>query len=65
MQHRLLSKALMFVSGEPYPPRRDALAEAEMAIYSGTKNHTLHGCLILVSDMTVRITREFNAVRRP
>lgn len=61
MQHRLLSKALMFVSSEPYPPRRDAMADAEDAVIQG-RNHTLHGCLILVSDMTFRITREWNAV---
>ncbi|NNE78838.1 MAG: tRNA lysidine(34) synthetase TilS [Silicimonas sp.] len=63
MQHRLFSKALMFVSCEPYPPRRDAMYEAEAAVIAG-RNHTLHGCLILVSDMTVRITREFKAVER-
>ena len=63
MQFRLLSKALMFVSSEPYPPRRDAMYDAEAAIYAA-RNHTLHGCLILTSDMAVRITREFKAVER-
>ena len=63
MQHRLFSKALMFVSSEPYPPRGDAMFEAEAAMYAG-RNHTLHGCLILVTDMTLRITREFKAVER-
>ena len=63
MQHRLFSKALMFVSSEPYPPRRDAMFDAEIAVIQG-KNHTLHGCLILVSDMTVRLTREWKAVER-
>lgn len=63
MQFRLLSKALMFVSSEPYPPRRDAMYDAEAAIYAA-RNHTLHGCLILTSAMAVRITREFKAVER-
>ena len=63
MQFRLLSKALMLVSSEPYPPRRDAMYDAEAAIYAA-RNHTLHGCLILTSDMAVRITREFKAVER-
>ena len=63
MQHRIFSKALMFISSEPYPPRRDAMFDAESAVISG-KNHTLHGCFIMVSDMTVRITREFKAVER-
>ena len=61
MQFRLVSNALKFVSSELYPPRRDAIYEAEAAIHD-LRNHTLHGCLILVSDVTVRITREFNAV---
>ncbi len=63
MQHRLFSKALMFVSSEPYPPRSDAMYEAEASMYAG-RNHTLHGCLILTTDMTIRITREFKAVER-
>ena len=61
MQHRLFSKALMYVSSEPYPPRRESMYDAESAVIQG-KNHTLHGCLILVSDMTVRLTREWKAV---
>ena len=63
LQHRLLSGALMFVSSEDYPPRWEAMAEAHSAIFQ-TRNMTLHGCLILSSDMTVRITREFKAVER-
>ena len=63
MQYRLLSRALMFVSSETYPPRREAMWDAESAIFSG-KNHSLHGCLMLVSDMTLRLTREWKAVER-
>lgn len=58
---RLLSKSLMFVSSERYPPRREAIWDLEAALVAG-KNHSLHGCLILVSEMTVRITRELNAI---
>ena len=61
LRHRILTNALGFVASERYPPRSSAVAEVEKAIADG-KNHTLHGCLTLVSDMTVRITREFNAV---
>lgn len=61
MQHRLFSKALMFISSEVYPPRREAIWDAESAMFQG-RNHTLHGCLILVSDMTIRLTREWKAV---
>lgn len=63
MRHRMVSKALMFISSEPYPPRRDAMYDVEAAIIDG-RNHTLHGCLILISDMTVRVTREFKPVER-
>lgn len=62
VQRRLLVGALRWVSSEEYPPRRDAFAEVERAVFSG-KNATLHGCLIMPTDMTVRIAREFRAVR--
>ena len=62
MQRRLLSAALRWIATEAYAPRRDAVAEAMSAIADG-RNFTLLGCLMLVSDMTVRITREFSAVR--
>ncbi len=62
VQRRLLSAALQWIASETYPPRREALANALSAI-SDVSNTTLHGCLILVSNLTVRITREFNAVR--
>ncbi|MCV6594835.1 MAG: tRNA lysidine(34) synthetase TilS [Silicimonas sp.] len=62
MGHRILTKALMYIGAEPYPPRREALELAEEAVRKCT-NHTLHGCLLLISNMTLRITREWNAVR--
>lgn len=58
---RLLSGALRWVASAEYPPRREPLADAEAAIAAKT-NTALHGCRLLVSDMTVRITREHAAV---
>jgi tRNA(Ile)-lysidine synthase len=62
VQRKLMAAALRWIASEDYPPRRDALAEASLAIIE-KRNFTLHGCLMLVTDMTVRITREYNAVR--
>ncbi len=58
---RVLGHALMFVGSAPYPPRRDAL-ERVVAQVEAPGNTTLHGCLVMVSDMTVRIAREHAAV---
>ncbi|MGI9393289.1 MAG: tRNA lysidine(34) synthetase TilS [Boseongicola sp.] len=63
VQRRLIVGALRWVSSEDYPPRRDAVLDIEAAIVSG-RNATLHGCLVMTSDATVRITREFKAVER-
>ena len=58
---RLLAEALMFVGGADYPPRRQPLDAVIQQVETGG-NGTLHGCRIMVSDMTVRITREHAAV---
>jgi tRNA(Ile)-lysidine synthase len=58
---RLLAGALMFVGGASYPPRRAPLEAVVLQVEEGG-NGTLHGCRIMVSDMTVRITRELSAV---
>jgi tRNA(Ile)-lysidine synthase len=58
---RLVGHALMFVASADYPPRREPL-EAVMEQLKGTGKATLHGCLVTVSDMTVRIAREHAAV---
>ena len=58
---RLLAAALRFVSSAPYPPRRAALDDALSAVRE-RRNTALHGCRLLVSDMTLRITREHAAV---
>ncbi len=61
VMRRLLAAALMFVGGADYPPRRAPLDSAILQVETGG-NGTLHGCRIMVSDMTVRITREHAAV---
>ena len=62
LQRRLLAAAFRWIATEDYPPRRDALADILAAVQE-KRNATLHGCLMLATDMTVRITREYNAVR--
>lgn len=63
LQRRFMARAFMYISSEEYPPRAESISSAEAAVFSG-KNHTLHGCLMMVSDMTIRFTREFKAVER-
>ncbi len=60
-RRRLLSGALRFVSTAPYPPRRSALDDALGAV-AERRNTALHGCRVMVSDMTLRVTREHAAV---
>jgi tRNA(Ile)-lysidine synthase len=60
---RLVGHALMFVASADYPPRREPL-EAVMEQLRATGNTTLHGCLVTVSDMTLRIAREPAAVAK-
>lgn len=61
IMRRLLGHALMFVGSAEYPPRRAPLQAVLEQVHSGG-NATLHGCLVMVSDMTVRVTREHAAV---
>jgi tRNA(Ile)-lysidine synthase len=60
---RLVGHALMFVASADYPPRREPL-ETVMEQLRTTGNTTLHGCLVTVSDMTMRIAREHAAVAK-
>ncbi|MEM9975384.1 MAG: tRNA lysidine(34) synthetase TilS [Pseudomonadota bacterium] len=60
-RRRLLTAALCWVGSAEYPPRRDALETIDAAVGAGDST-TLHGCRILTSAMTVRITREHAAV---
>lgn len=62
IRRRLLSAALVWVSGSAYPPRREALFELDRAILAA-RAHTLNGCLVSVDRASVRIAREFNAVK--
>ncbi len=61
LKRRVVGAALKFVASAEYPPRREALAELLAAI-DERRNHTLSGCYVMVSDITVRITREAAAV---
>ncbi len=61
LRRRILAGALKWVASAEYPPRRDALDDVEIACRI-PKNMTLHGCQVLISDMTVRIVREHAAV---
>jgi tRNA(Ile)-lysidine synthase len=59
---RLAVGGLMWVSGNPYPPRETSYSGLDEALWTGS-NHTLHGCRILSDGETTRITREAKAVR--
>lgn len=61
LRRRLLAGALRFVASAEYPPRRDAMSDL-LAAVAARENRTLHGCYVMVSDMTVRVTRELAAV---
>ena len=61
IRRRVLAGALRWVVSAEYPPRREPLSDVEAAC-NAPRNVTLHGCLVLVSDMTVRVVREHAAV---
>lgn len=61
IQRRLVGQALRFVASADYPPRRQPLDEVLRHIETGG-NTVLHGCRVMVSDMTLRIAREHAAV---
>jgi tRNA(Ile)-lysidine synthase len=58
---RILSDAILWLSGAEYPPRRDSISGLWPAIRGGI-NATLGGCLLLNSPTECRITREHAAV---
>ena len=64
LSRRILSGALRWVASEPYPPRSEPLSELMAAIRREIDKPrvTLHGCLVSITDMTVRIGREPAAV---
>lgn len=59
---RLLVRALSWVSGEDYPPRRQSVQHALQAVRDG-RNHTLDGCQIMREPKLIWVARELNAVR--
>lgn len=60
---RLLVAVLQYVAGAKYAPRDEALVELQAALDEGT-TRTLHGCLLTKeADRTIRITREWAAVK--
>jgi tRNA(Ile)-lysidine synthase len=62
IRRRLLARALVWVSGADYPPRREALAALEAGIREG-RRQTLHGCLVTPGQEVVHLGREPGAVR--
>ena len=59
---RLLVHALRWVAGAEYRPRQNALEGLWQAIRE-VRSTALHGCRVLVTAETVRITREYSAVK--
>jgi len=59
---RLLTRAINWVGSTIYPPRRAAVLDALDAIRQG-RTVTLAGCQIEQQGQSVRIFREYNAVR--
>ncbi len=59
---RLLAQALRWVSCSPYRPRFEALGEA-LAEATAGRGRSLHGCLIRREGASLRVSREYNAVK--
>lgn len=62
LRARLLAHALRWVSGAPYPPRAAELARLAAALAAG-RGGTLAGCRASAAGGTLRIAREWQAVR--
>lgn len=63
IRDRLMTHALMWISSNPYRPRRDSLSDAMSALNGGQRQVTLHGCLITQKKDGLRVAREYEAVR--
>ncbi len=59
---RLLVRAVMWVSGSEYPPRRNAMSDLIAAIRAG-RRFTLDGSIVSRHQGNIWISREYNAVR--
>ncbi|NRA99563.1 MAG: tRNA lysidine(34) synthetase TilS [Rhodobacteraceae bacterium] len=62
LRRRILVAALRWVGQTEYPPRASAVAELESQIAAGNR-HTINGCLVSITDQSIRIGREQNAVK--
>jgi len=60
---RLLVRALLWIGGGTYGPRRQTVMDAIIAIRAG-KTTTLHGCIVISHGGLIWICREYNAVRQ-
>ena len=60
---RLIAHALCWVASAPYRPRYRALSGALAALAQG-RRASLHGCLLSPEAESVRISREFQAVKQ-
>ena len=62
IQHRILTRALLWIAGGDYAPRGTAIQDLRCAI-KHHKARTLYGCLLTCSDTDFRLSREHNAVK--
>ncbi|WP_434086052.1 tRNA lysidine(34) synthetase TilS [Leisingera thetidis] len=61
ISHRLLVRAIQWISGASYPPRRVPMEKAVLAARTGG-SVTLAGCRLLTTAKQIWICREYNAV---
>lgn len=59
---RLLLAALRMVGGQDHPPRQSALDDLEWRLAEAGR-HTLAGCLVRQRGDTIRVAREYQAVK--
>ena len=62
IERRMVIASLQFVGGGQYAPRADALIEMDAGLSLSGK-HTLAGCVVTADKYTLRVAREFNAVK--
>jgi tRNA(Ile)-lysidine synthase len=62
LRRRIIVHALGWLTNSDYPPRREAIQSALVAIREG-RTFTLSGCMILRSDDLIWLCREYNAVQ--
>jgi tRNA(Ile)-lysidine synthase len=59
---RVLVRAVMWISGSRYAPRRKAMADLIASVRSGTAS-TLDGCIVTRKDGALWVCREYKAVQ--